>query len=417
MRDRVSRNIGLKFFEALVVIAASIAQFALLTRSLVPQEVGKFSLVFTWIFFLRSFACSHGIVSVTTRDLAQGNPAAGVFSSAVVLHSAVVLPLLAVATPLILFLPHIEAIRLPLLAGMWSTLLGVLIGMVVCLPSSKENLWPGVFTNLVGILGALLIVALTLPGAVRFDWPCVAAASAPLLSGLVALAIVRARECFSWVCVSWAKMRGILAEAYPFLVMVIATHLYVRIDVVMIEWFMGETAVAEYSSAYTVLDNLMILSNTVIGGLMPTLSRMAVEAGPEFKALYRRIILFLIKYFAPGALLIAFLSRTLLGALFGAHYELAAVTLQWLMLAALFAWMNGPSASVLMAHRRQSLYMWGTIISLAVNVIGNLILIPLVGYDGAAISTMLTELALCVWSWFMIHRTIGYVPFFCRVSV
>jgi hypothetical protein len=64
------------------------------------------------------------------------------------------------------------------------------------------------------------------------------------------------------------------------------------------------------------------------------------------------------------------------------------------MAAAFFAWMTGPSASVLNAHKRQSLYMWGTIVSLGVNVVGNLILIPIVGYTGAAIATMLTELGV-----------------------
>jgi O-antigen/teichoic acid export membrane protein len=54
--------------------------------------------------------------------------------------------------------------------------------------------------------------------------------------------------------------------------------------------------------------------------------------------------------------------------------------------------------------------MWATLLSLVVNVVGNLILIPSIGAVGAAISTVLTELAICSFCLYWIYRETGYLP-------
>jgi O-antigen/teichoic acid export membrane protein len=80
------------------------------------------------------------------------------------------------------------------------------------------------------------------------------------------------------------------------------------------------------------------------------------------------------------------------------------------MLAAVFAWINGPSGTIFLSLKKQHLYMWATLVSLAVNILGNLILIPQLGAEGAALSTVLTEFALCSYCLYWIYKETGYLP-------
>jgi O-antigen/teichoic acid export membrane protein len=80
------------------------------------------------------------------------------------------------------------------------------------------------------------------------------------------------------------------------------------------------------------------------------------------------------------------------------------------MLAAIFAWLNGPSGTIFISLRKQHIYMWATLLSLVVNLVGNLILIPSVGAIGAAISTVLTEAAICGFCLWWIYRETKYLP-------
>lgn len=87
------------------------------------------------------------------------------------------------------------------------------------------------------------------------------------------------------------------------------------------------------------------------------------------------------------------------------------------MLAAVFAWENGPSGTIFLSLKKQYVYMWATLFSLAVNIVGNMILIPLVRPIGAATSTVLTKFAICVFILHWIKRETGYLPWLSQQAV
>lgn len=208
-----------------------------------------------------------------------------------------------------------------------------------------------------------------------------------------------------------AQVALLLKESAPMLIMSLVTWLYIRIDVLMIDHMIGKSAVAYYSAAYGFLDYLMLLSNAVMVALFPNFAEVASASNPEFKRLYRKTLLLFVTYFFPLAAIVAVFATPILTVLYGSDYSVGASSLVILMIAAVFAWFNGPSGTILISLRRQHLYMIGTCVSLVVNIAGNLILIPRIGIDGAAWSTALTEIALCIFSLTIIYKEVGYLPF------
>jgi O-antigen/teichoic acid export membrane protein len=81
-----------------------------------------------------------------------------------------------------------------------------------------------------------------------------------------------------------------------------------------------------------------------------------------------------------------------------------------LALALAIAFVNNAFIGALNASDRQSSFTWAAGWSLVVNVGLNLILIPTVGFVGAAWATVATEIALGVVAWILTARYIGRVP-------
>ena len=411
MEVRLKKNVFLKAVEAVVTIALSFLQLAVITRMYSPSEVGEYQLTFAWIFIVSALSCFGGIVMISTREMTHCNEEDRkvFFSSAVALQIMVTVPLGVAA---LLYLnwasPRIAA---PLSLGIAITLGATILQLSQAVLVSKERISSVARVTIIAqIISTIALVFAALNHAsitvLVAMW-----ATCNLIQGLMLFFISRAWRMLSFSLVDSAVIRGFSREVLPVLIMIIATHLYVRIDVIMLSYFTSESVVAQYGAGYLFLDQLMILSHLMIGALFPNFARAAVDSNEDFRVLYQGILMIFCKYLFPIAFLIAIFAKPLLGVVYGQEYAIAWPSLSILMIAAVCAWINGPSGTIFISLKKQHIYMWATLLSLLVNVLGNVLLIPIFGAVGAAISTVLTELAICLFCLYWIHKQTGYLPF------
>ena len=410
MESRLKRNVFLKAMEAVVTIAASFTQLAVITHKYTPVTVGDYQLVLAWLFLVSALSCFGGIVMVSTRELSQGTDSerSSIYSSAFFLQVLVAIPLCAVAA--VSFSLLLPQIALPLTVGTIALLGALIFQLSQSLLVSKEQISRVVVASIVGQVVATALLCFAAYRGCSVSILVGAWATCNVAQGIVLFFQSRAWQAISLRRVRLDLLKKLAVECLPVLVMVLATHLYVRIDVIMLSYFTNNVVVAQYSAGYLFLDQLMILSNFMMGALFPNFARTSLDGGRDFQILYRGILRLFGKYLLPIALLIALLSKYLLGIIYGADYATAWLSLSILMMAAIFAWINGPSGTIFISLKKQHIYMWATLLSLLVNVVGNLILIPIIGAVGAAISTVLTELAICSFCLYWIYRETGYLP-------
>jgi O-antigen/teichoic acid export membrane protein len=402
LESRLKRNVFLKAMEAVVTIAASFTQLAVITHMYTPVTVGDYQLVLAWLFLVSALSCFGGIVMVSTRELSQGTDSerSSIYSSAFFLQVLVAIPLCAVA-----------AVSFsPLTVGTIALLGALIFQLSQSLLVSKEQISRVVVASIVGQVVATALLSFAAYRGCSVSILVGAWATCNVAQGIVLSFQSRAWQAISLRRVRLDLLKKLAVECLPVLVMVLATHLYVRIDVIMLSYFTNNVVVAQYSAGYLFLDQLMILSNFMMGALFPNFARTSLDGGRDFQILYRGILRLFGKYLLPIALLIALFSKYLLGSIYGADYATAWLSLSILMMAAIFAWINGPSGTIFISLKKQHIYMWATLLSLLVNVVGNLILIPIIGAVGAAISTVLTELAICSFCLYWIYRETGYLP-------
>jgi O-antigen/teichoic acid export membrane protein len=410
---KLKRNVWWKGVEAVVTIAASFAQLAIIARAYETSMVGQYQVTLAWLFFVSALSCFGGIVMITTRELSNNieDDRDSIFSTAVVLQALIALPLGIASIWFFYNSSYFEPLALPLSVGTAAVLGATVLHISQALLVSKEEIARVVASSILGHSIATISIGVAALYGLSVTTLVAGWAAYHVANGLALLVQTRAWRTLCPRGVTAAELKGLAVEVFPVLIMVLATHLYIRIDVIMLDAFTTEEAVAQYSAGYLFLDQLMIVSNCMMSALFPNFARACLSKGTEYRRLYRGILALFFRYLVPIALVIAVFSRPLLDAIYGSEYGAAWPSLSILMLAAIFAWINGPSGTIFISLRKQHIYMWATLLSVLVNVVGNLLLIPLMGAVGAAISTVLTEGAICAFCLWWIYRETAYLPF------
>ena len=97
-------------------------------------------------------------------------------------------------------------------------------------------------------------------------------------------------------------------------------------------------------------------------------------------------------------------SGPFLGVLFGDTFAQAGPTLRWLLLGALAIYAGGPLLTGLLATGATKSVLRVALVALALNVLGNALLVPRLGPEGAALATLATEAWIAVGSALVLVR-------------
>jgi O-antigen/teichoic acid export membrane protein len=244
-------------------------------------------------------------------------------------------------------------------------------------------------------LGGAIVIAATGAGVFAFLWLYVAAKA---LNGFVLLAVVARLADFDWKP-QVRNWRGLLVAAAPLALATMLIAVYFRVDMVILARLKPAADVGQYGAAYRFLDTLLLVPALVMSVLQPVIARSAVEGRGRLQRRYWRAIQLMAVAGIGIAVLGAMTGERALPALPGFEdYDGAGDALAVLSVAAALSFVGTVVQTTLVAtHRqRQLLYVAGA--GLVVNLALNVALIPPYSYMGAAWATVITEVAVLLFS-------------------
>ena len=189
----------------------------------------------------------------------------------------------------------------------------------------------------------------------------------------------------------WYRFRETLREIAPHAASVILFQLQARVDIVLLGFLIGEAAAGVYNVAYRVIFVLFMLPYFGSLALMPLASKLADEDRESFRKLYRNCLGLSVLAGIPVAAGVYLTGPAFTTLLFGAEFEASGELLRLLGGLLLLAFVNRFVGMFLTASDRQLDRTRSQLIGASVNVAGNLILIPILGVWGAAITTLASE--------------------------
>jgi O-antigen/teichoic acid export membrane protein len=181
-------------------------------------------------------------------------------------------------------------------------------------------------------------------------------------------------------------------KSFPFWLTLIFISFYARIDTVMLGFMTDYATTGWYNAAYRIIDVFIRILFLPIIAIFPALSKFHGVSLSKTKLLYEKSFYYMLVLSVPIVTGLIFLSQKIILTIYGNQFINSVIALQILGFALFFTSMNFLMGYLLNSIDKQKLFTITTGTATVVNILLNLILIPLYSYIGAAIATVVSEI-------------------------
>lgn len=263
---------------------------------------------------------------------------------------------------------------------------GVLMSRETFAPIGKSE----VFERFV-LLGAGLVVLFTIPSLAPYVLVLVTANFLKVIYLSIAVKRAGVQSRWRWdtnyVTSNWSA-------ALPHALYSIAGMMHYRIDSVMIGSMRPFAEVGLYSASFDKVLGFVMFGQMITNAVTPTASRLFATNREEFRRIFDRAFFLLPVIAAPITIGLAICSKGIIALFHSAEYESTWLALAWLAPYVLLRFWIYLYASMLLAAGRIGSHVIAESIGVTAKVILNLILIPKMGFAGAAVSFAIAEVVV-----------------------
>ena len=180
------------------------------------------------------------------------------------------------------------------------------------------------------------------------------------------------------------KSKELLLESWPYILSTLSIILYMRIDQIMIKAYLGDDQLGIYAAILPLATLWQFLPMTIMVSLGPLVASKKLEGDRAYlKLLYQIFRLYALLGWASCALVFIF-SGYLIPLLYGEQYLKGVGVIKIYVLTNIFINMGVAQSLWLINERKPIISMYKTLSGAISCVIGNILLLPMYGIQGAA---------------------------------
>lgn len=389
---QLGKNTSLTLGRQLLTALLGLITVILLARLLGPGGNGIYQMVFllpTMIVTLSNLGIGPATVYYVAR---KDYPLKTIISANLILGLIISAIACIIAVILVLFFGDkiFPAIPIRLL------LIVILIIPISLLQSYLLTIFQGLqdfkVFNLISIVPQGVILLLVVLGVWILDGGVKAAIAANMLGSIVALSITL------YYLKPYLDFRVIADRGYIFNALNygikahlsnIMAFLNERLDMFLVNGFLNPAAVGIYSIAVQIVEKLWMLSQSVSTVILPRISELKDEEEIR-KQLTPLISRWVLMTTLVLSVLLAFIAPYLIPLLFGKGFVNSGTALQIMLPGIVLGSASRVLSNDFAARGRPEINTYLAIITLSINVAGNLIMIPKMGINGAALATTIS---------------------------
>jgi len=201
--------------------------------------------------------------------------------------------------------------------------------------------------------------------------------------------------------------KKLIRDSFPLLLSSIAIMIYMRIDQVMIKNMLGDREVGLYSAAVKLVEIWYFIPMIITSSLFPAI----VNAKKVSEELYYQRLNLLFAFLTYISLLISlftvFYSKDIIKFLYSEKYLESSAVLSISIWATIFVYIGVGTSQWLITENLQKLSFYRTLYGAIINIILNLLLIPIMQTKGAALATVISYAVAAYLSLFWNKKTIS----------
>ncbi|MBI2659765.1 flippase [Candidatus Woesearchaeota archaeon] len=205
--------------------------------------------------------------------------------------------------------------------------------------------------------------------------------------------------------------KSMLKSALPFGLAFVFGSIYFYIGSVMLSKMRGNEEVAIYSAAYNLALALLFIPTVYTNAIYPVLSRYYKSSKEKLGILYEKSFKYLYIIGLPISVGSYFLAGRIMQFFYGNEYASSAIALQIISWYMFIKFLNFLLGTTLSSIDRQDKRMLGQGLTAGFNVLLNFMLIPKIGYVGAAWATFATEIFLFILYYLYVSKGLYFYNF------
>lgn len=389
---RAGRNILLKAASEILSRFIYMFFFIYMARKLGASDFGLFSFAFSFAGIF-AIIIDPGLNLLITRDVARDKILTDDYGDNIMglklILSVITLFLAWISLRLIGY--DNNTISVVLLMGLF-LMLNAFLDFFTALTDAHEKMGIGANIKiinklLISILGAAVLYS---GGSLLglLNWML----AGSVISAIISLYMIRKYITTVKIRFQWSFIKTLLRKALPVAVTMVFTTVYFKIDIVMLSMYgVDNHRIGLYSAAVKLLEILNVIPAIFIGGIFPIMASFTENRKAELKTIFRKVFQVLVIIVIPVTVITTILSRDIITIIYGSEYSDSADALSILIWTSAFIFPNFILSSLIVIADRQSLNAVFSAFCLGLNVILNLLLIPLYGFIGAGMATVATD--------------------------
>lgn len=396
--QRVTLNSFLSIAIDVIAKATRALIFIMLARYLGPDESGAFTVALSYQAIFQAFTMAGADYWLIREVAKDRNRAAG-------------------------YLAHLAAMKVALSCVSWAMLLILLVTAfdyapgtnavilllaLAILPDSLGEmcralfvafeclLFPTVVATIIGI-AKLTVGYLTLRHGAGVEGVALVAVAASGLSTAINMGYIFAKLVRPVWTLQWNFFRSSFPDLAAFAGMGILRVLEYHITILLLSYIGGERRVGIYNAAYTVVLAFLLASQAYASGAMPVLSRLyATSQYARLALFYRKSVQIMWAIALPVTVILVQFSPMLVLNVYTFEYTETIPVLRVLSLVILLTLFIAPHTCMMLVADSQSQVVRILLISIIVNILAGVLLVPYFGVLGAAVARVIATLVTSI---------------------
>lgn len=386
--QRIVANMGWLLFDKALRMGVGLLVGVWIARYLGPGQFGVLNYVLAFVGLFGGFT-TLGLDSIVVRELVNRKEA-----KATILGTSFFLKLAASLVSSFLAIVSIHFLKDD---GLVTACVAIIAGTIVLQSLDVIRFWfesqirskyvvmsqNGAFLLVAAIKIVLLLQKASL---IWFVWAILLEA---LLSAVGLMYYYRRgqQRVKEWIF-SLPEARALLRDSWPLLLSGLAVAIYMRIDQVMLGSMLGDVAVGNYSAAVKISEIWYFIPAVISVSTYPALIEVKKQSESEYLSRFQQLFRLMVYITVPVAIIISFFAKDVVRLLYGAQYLEASQILSVHIWTGIFVFWGVAGGYFYVIENLSRLTFYRSLYGAAINIVLNLIFIPLWGGVGAAIATL-----------------------------
>jgi len=416
LASKIAHNTIIQLVGKFISTALGLISLALMTRYLGQAGFGEYTTIINFLSFFAIIA-DLGLTLVTVQMISRPEvDEKKILNNLFGLRLSSIIIFIGLAPLAAIFLPYSAAIKTGILIAATSFIFPALNQVLIGLFQKRLRMDKAVIAE--NVSRVVLVVGIYLT--IRYNyglngilWASVLSAAINfLISYVLALDFIGLRPSFDKVI--WQET---IKKSWPLALTIVLNLLYLKTDTLILSLVKSPSEVGLYGAAYRIIDVLSTLPFMFAGIILPLLTTYWFEQKKDlFKSTLQRsfdLMAILSLPIISGALVLATPIVVLVA---GADFAPSGLILKILIFAILAIFLGCMfSHAVVAIDQQKKMIKYYLFVSIS-SILLYIILIPKFSYLGAATATVYSELAIALFSAYIVWRQTGFIPNLKKIS-